>query len=183
MKRLVLVLVACLLAACGDNTAPISYTNPHGGKLQLVEKARNGNAMTLALVVGDASLTGFSAGFDLPLDTTRVKLTSFTPGTALDPGPAPLAAKGVIGDEAPLAGVLVVGISQKATAHPSDAQLPSGAELLELELTRIDGAASGTVFDGTASDFVLPSGGLMDRMGNQVVAPSDVAIGKLVVNH
>jgi hypothetical protein len=181
VKRLVVVCV--VLAACGDNTAPISYSNPQGGKLRLVQTSRNGNVLTLGLFVGDAPLTGFSTGFDLPLDVTRVKLTNFTPGTALDPGPAPLAAKAVIGNEAPLAGTLVVGQSQKATAHASDAQLAAGSELLEIELTKIEGAPDGTVFDGTATDFALPSGGLMDRMGNVVVAPNDVAIGKLVVNH
>ena len=35
-------------------------------------------------------LTGYSVGFDLPLDDTKVTLGAFTPGTALDPGSAPV---------------------------------------------------------------------------------------------
>jgi hypothetical protein len=37
----------------------------------------------------------------------------------------------------------------------------------------------GVVFDGTAAGFLLPSGGLRNRAGTTVVAPADVAIGKL----
>ena len=40
----------------------------------------------------------------------------------------------------------------------------------------------GIIFDGTDPAFVLPSGGLRDRAGNTVVAPADVAIGRLEVH-
>jgi hypothetical protein len=35
------------------------------------------------------------------------------------------------------------------------------------------------VFDGTADDFVLPSGGMRSRAGTTVVAADEVAIGTL----
>ena len=44
------------------------------------------------------------------------------------------------------------------------------------------GAPSGVIFDGTAAGFALPSGGMRTRAGTTVVAPADVAIGKLEVN-
>ena len=46
---------------------------------------------------------------------------------------------------------------------------------------RIDGAPIGVVFDGTASGFVLPSGGMRNRAGMTVVEAKDVAIGRLEV--
>jgi hypothetical protein len=42
--------------------------------------------------------------------------------------------------------------------------------------------ADGVVFDGTAADFHLPSGGMRDRSGTTVVEATDVAIGKLEVH-
>ena len=174
-----LLLVA--LAACGDDIQPIRYTNPTSGKLRLVEKSHTGTAIALDFVVGDQPLTGFATGFDLPLDTARVSLVDFTPGSALDAGPEPIAARAVIGREQPLAGMLVVAQSQKATAHPSDASLAPGTVLLSLVLAVNQGADPGVVFDGTAKSFVLPSGGLVDRGGTAVVQPSEVAIGKRVL--
>jgi len=57
-------------------------------------------------------LSGYAAGFDLPLDATKVVLGSFTPGTGLDPGQPPLAAQAVIPHHGPLAGMLVTVQSQ-----------------------------------------------------------------------
>ncbi len=179
MKYVALLLA---LAACGDDVQPISYTNPSAGKLRLVERSHTGSSITLDFVVGDAPPVGYSTGFDLPLDTTKVTLADFVPGSALDPGPAPLAARAVIGHDAPLAGMLVVAQSQKATQATTDATLAPGSVLLSFELAVAGGATPGGVFDGTAKDFALPSGGLLDRTGNAVVQPSEVAIGKLVVN-
>jgi len=138
----------------------------------------------LDLVVGDTALTGYSVGFDLPLDDTRVVLGGLTPLTALDPGTDPVAAKATLPQKGPLAHMLVVGLSQKADgtgAVATDTELKPGAKLLTIELDLVQNAEKGVVFDGTASGFVLPSGGLRDRAGNAVVAPADVAIGKLEV--
>ncbi|HSN25422.1 MAG TPA: hypothetical protein VLT45_04030 [Kofleriaceae bacterium] len=186
MKRLALLLV--ILAACGDNDGPpLQYTNPpKGGKLRLVRNPDTSMSyVKLDLVVGDQPLTGYSVGFDLPLDDTKVALGDFTPLTALDPGKDPVAAKASLPPEGPLAHVLVAGLSQKADgtgAIATDTQLQPGAKLFTIELDLLTGAKSGVVFDGTASGFVLPSGGMRDRAGNSVVDPADVAIGKLQVN-
>jgi hypothetical protein len=185
VNRLVLLLFAC--AACGDNTAPpLQYENPSGGKLRLVRDARTSpTRVVLDLVVGDQPLTGYSVGFDLPLDDTKVALAMFTPGTALDPGTDPIAATGAISTTGPLAHQLVTGLSQKASgagAAAGDTEVKPGAVLYKIELGLLDTAASGIVFDGTASGFVLRSGGMRDRLGNTVVDAKDVALGKLVVH-
>ena len=85
MKRAILGLF--LVAACGDNLAsPLDYTNPDGGKLRLVrDPLASTKYVILDLVVGAQPLTGYSVGFDLPFDDTKVTFTAFTPGKALDP--------------------------------------------------------------------------------------------------
>jgi hypothetical protein len=189
-----LAIGALAAAACGDNdhggdpTPPplrLIYTAPRAGALQLVQSARSAPAaIVLDLVVGDAPLTGYSIGFDLPIDTRKVKLAAFTPGTALDPGDAPRAAAAVIGDAGPLRGMLVVGLSQKASgtgAVATDAQLAPGAVLLSVEIDLPVLPEAGVVFDGTAPGFRLPSGGLRNRAGATVVDASQLRIGKLEV--
>ena len=186
MNRLALLLLA--LAACGDDISappPIVYTDPSGGALRLIKNAATrGDQVVLDLVVGDKPVTGYSAGFDLPLDPAKVTLVGMAPGTALSPGSAPSTALASIPKRGPLAGELVTAQSQKATgegAVTTDTTLAPGTVLYTIELDRIPNAPIGVVFDGTAKDFVLPSGGLRDRAGNTVVAAKDVAIGKLEV--
>jgi hypothetical protein len=190
MKPLVVILMFGV--ACGDNLkpaepqGPIRYTDPSGGKLRLIQSVSSpptSNTIVLDLVVGDQPLTGYSVGFDLPIDDTQVKLDSFTPGTALNPGTAPVAATGLLQATGTLAHQLVTAQSQKASgpgAVVTDTALPAGTVLYSFELG-INSGASGTVFDGTAAGFLLPSGGMRDRAGTTVVAPKDVAIGKLVL--
>lgn len=182
MKSLVLLLA---LAACGDNiSAPLTYKDPPaGGKLRLVRNASStADSIVLDLVVGKQALTGYSVGFDLPLDDARVHLGDFTPGTALDAGPAPVAAMAALPADGLLAHMLVTAQSQKATAHDADATLAPGTVVYTISLDVVPHAPKGVVFDGTASGFILPSGGMRDRTGNAVVEPAEVSIGKLVVN-
>jgi hypothetical protein len=184
MRRAAIALVVA--AACHSAPeGPLVYSEPARGALRLVKsKAAKPTAMVLDLVVGDAALRGFSTGFDLPIDATKVTLASFTPGTALDPGTAPTAAKAALPSAGPLAGMLVVAVSQKAAgvgAVATDSDLAPGAVLLSIEFDPVMGAAPGVVFDGTAAGFALPSGGLRDRQGAMVVDASGVAIGKLTV--
>jgi hypothetical protein len=179
------VLFLLALAACGDNiSAPLTYKDPPaGGKLRLIKAGdATMDSITLELVVGKQALTGYSVGFDLPLDDTRVLLGQFTPGSALDAGPAPIAALAALPGDGPLAHMLVTAQSQKATTHATDATLAPGTVLYTITLDLVRKAPSGVVFDGTASGFVLPSGGLRDRTGNAVVEPTEVSIGTLRVN-
>jgi len=189
MRSLFLAATAALAwGGCGDNLEappPIVYTDPGAGKLRLIKDEQTTRTeIVLDLVVGDAPLTGYSAGFDLPLDASKVGFGGFTPGTALPAGTAPIAAMGTIPRTGPMKDMLVTGQSQKASgdgAVTTDTTLAPGAVLYTIRLDLLDGASIGVVFDGTASDFVLPSGGLRDRAGNAVVDAKDVAIGKLEV--
>jgi hypothetical protein len=185
MKTLVAIVLVC--GACGDNLkGPITYTDPSGGKLRLIQDpgTHSGKAVVLDLVVGDQALTGYSVGFDLPVDDTKVTFKGFTPGTPLSGGTGPVAARGVLPQTGPLAHQIVTAQSQKASgdgAIATDTTLQPGAILYSFELDAVAGA-NGVVFDGTATGFVLPSGGMRDRTGTTVVDAKDVAIGKLEVN-
>ena len=184
--RTSLLVLGLGLAACGDNDRPpLAYTDPHGGALRLIANpASTSTELVLDLVVGDQPLTGYAVGFDLPVAPRAIALTAFAPGRALDPGRAPIAAKGALPTTGPLANVLVTGQSQKAAgdgAIATDTVLAPGTALYTIRLAKVAGAAHGVVFDGTASEFVLPSGGLRDRAGATVVAAKDVAIGKLEI--
>ena len=162
------------------------YTDPAAGALRLIHDpaGTSAQAVVLALVVGDQPLSGYAAGFNLPLDATRVVLRSFTPGTGLDPGQPPLAAQALIPRQGPLAGMLVTAQSQKASgagAVTGDAALAPGTVLYTVRLELAADATAGIVFDGTAAGFALPSGGLRNRVGTAVVQPGQVAIGKLEI--
>jgi len=185
MKTLAVVMLLC--GACGDNLkGPITYTDPSGGKLRLIQEpgTNSGSAIVLDLVVGDQPLTGYSVGFDLPIDDTKVTFKNFAPGTALSAGTGPIAARGLLPQTGPLAHQLVTAQTQKASgggAIATDTTLQPGTVLYSFELDGVKGT-NGVVFDGTATGFVLPSGGLRDRTGTTVVDAKDVAIGKLEVN-
>lgn len=188
MKRALLLFA--IVAGCGDNLpapGPLAYTDPGAGKLRLVKDAATaGNELVLDLVVGDAPLTGYSAGFDLPVAPGTIVLGGFTPGTALPAGAPPVAAMAALPDKGPLAGELVTGQSQKASgagAVAADATLAAGAVLYTIRLDPAPGAKAAVVFDGTAAGFTLPSGGLRDRKGDTVVDAKDVAIGKLELTY
>ena len=185
-----LLLLAVLVAACGDNQdAPLHYSNPAaGGKLRLV---RNNTLQTsdtevaLDLVVGDKPLTGYSVGFNLPVGHRLVHLVDFIPGTALDPGTSPPAAQAALPINGPLADTLATGLSQKANgpgAVMTDTTVAPKSVLYTIRLQMVPNAADGVVFDGGAADFHLPSGGMRDRGGTTVVEPNEVAIGKLEIN-
>lgn len=184
-RSLVLLLV---LAACGDNdSGPLHYDNPQGGKLRLVTSKTppaSETELVLDLVVGADPLTGYSVGFNVPLDHLRVRLSAFEPGTALDPGSSPPAALARQPLEGPLADMLVTGLSQKASgagAVTTDTELAPRSVLYTIHLELVPSAPDGVVFDGADPAFHLPSGGMRDRSGTTVVQPSEVAIGTLAV--
>lgn len=186
--RSALILVTMLAAACGDNNeGKITYANPASGtgKLRLVRTAATEDDVTLALVVGNEALTGYSAGLNLPVGHDKVRLVEFTPGKALNPGTSPVAAHSAQPLSGPLADHVVTAISQKASgtgAVETDTTLPPNTVLYTMRLTVAGNAEEGVVFDGTAADFHLPSGGMRDRSGTTVVEATDVAIGKLEIH-
>lgn len=190
MKRSLIFLAILAAAGCGDNDAPLfGYTNPAaGGGLRLVNsktKPSSDHEVVLDLVVGGEPLTGYSVGFNLPVGHDLVRLVDFTPGKALDPGSSPPAAKAIQPRTGPLADMVVTALSQKATgsgAIATDTTLAPGSVLYTIRLQMSATAPDGVVFDGTAEDFHLPSGGMRDRGGTTVVEPSGVAIGKLEIH-
>lgn len=189
MNRLALILAITFAAACGDNNpGDLEYTNPTPGgdaKLRLIQTKQTATEVTLALVVGDQPLTGYSAGFNLPADHKLVRLVEFKPGTALDPGASPAAALAAHPTTGPLANMLVAGISQKSLgtgAIEADTTLAPGSTLFTIRIAKAADATSGIVFDGTAASWLLPSGGLRDRSGTSVVEPFEIAVGKLEVH-
>ena len=181
------LLSAMVVGACGGNNPPppLDYTDPGDGKLRLIrDSSSKDKAVVLDLVVGSQPLTGYSVGFDLPVDDSKVIFTGFTAGDALSAGTAPIAATGQMPSSGPLAHEIVTAQSQKASgtgAVATDTTLQPGAVLYSFELDLVMGAAKGPVFDGTVAGFALPSGGMRDRSGTTVVAPADVAIGHLEV--
>ena len=86
MRSLVILVTILSAAACGDNEdGKLVYSNPPSGtgKLRLVKVGQTKDDVTLALVVGKDPLTGYSAGFNLPVGHGLVRLAEFTPGKAL----------------------------------------------------------------------------------------------------
>lgn len=177
------LLCALALAACGGgDDSRFSYSGPDGGDLRLVKKSASEDSITLNFVVGSAAKNGYSTGLTLPVDASLVTLASFEPGTALNPGSAPTAAAGQLVEAGPLAGSLVLGVSQKAAgegAVEDNVELAPGTVLFTITLKVKEGATEGVVFDGTASGFKLPSGGLRDRAGLLTVPVTGVEIGRL----
>lgn len=176
-------LLGCALVACGGgDDSRFSYSAPDDGALRLVKKSSTEESITLDFVVSGAAKNGYSTGLTLPVDASLVTLAKFEPGTALDPGSAPAAAAGQLVEAGALAGSLVLAVSQKAAgpgAVEGNAELAPGAVLFSITLAVKEGATEGVVFDGTAADFALPSGGLRDRVGLMTVPVSGVEIGRL----
>lgn len=190
MRSCLFLTVLTLAAACGDNEGPtFDYSNPPaGGKLRLVKsktKPSSETEVVLDLVVGDQPLTGYSVGFNLPLDHKAARLVEFVPAKALDPGESPVAARALQPLDGPLANMLVTGLSQKASgpgAVATDTVLPPKTVLYTIRLEMVASAPDGLIIDGTDPSFHLPSGGMRDRGGTTVVEANEVAIGKLGVH-
>jgi len=178
------------VCGCGGGNEPqvgteLVYTDPDAGVLRLMhDRGTHGSAVVLTFLVGDQPLSGYATGFNLPIAPGEVALGGFTPGTGLDPGLPPLAAKAVIPTQGPLAGMLVAAQSQKASGAGAvfgDTALAPRTVLFTVRLELALGATTGTVFDGAVPDFALPSGGLRNLAGTAVVSGGQVGIGKLEV--
>ncbi len=164
------------------------YTDPPAGaKLRLVRNVAASTATSVRLdLVATVALTGYSVGLNLPVDATRIRLaaTGMIPGTALNPGTAPVAAKAVLPVSGPLKGVVVSGQTQKATgpgAVLTDSAIPAGTVLYSVVLELPPGTLTGLAFDGTTQANLGPKfrAALRNRAGTDVVLQSDFAIGRL----
>ncbi len=160
---------------------------PAGGKVRLVKDASTSTSTQVVLkLVSNASLSGYSIGFDLPLAEGRVSagspLATFAT-EALNPGGPPQAIGAAIPTSGPLAGVLVIGMSQKAAGNgavPNDAQIAPGKLFYSVKLGLAAGAPLGVVFNGGAPGSRFRAS-LRDKLGNEVVSQGDFAIGTLSV--
>lgn len=169
-------------------TAPLAtrlvYTDPApGGTVRLVKNAATTDTLLVLDLVTAAPVTGFAAGFNLPLARSALRLDSggIVPGTALPAGSSPTAAAAALPASGPLAGFLVSGLSQKAGgsgAVPTDSALAAGSVLYSLRIGLDPAAVAGVVFDGSAlgPGFVAA---VRDHAGNDVVPFGEFRIGKL----
>jgi len=147
--------------------------------LALVPDTAVSNAGHLVLnLVAVAPLTGYSAGFNIPADSTRVTVMQIAKGNSLNPGNAPAAIAAALPGTGPLANVLTSGVSQKAAGAGSvagNATVAVGQILYTLVL-RPTSTVPGTVFDGS-----LPGvrAAVRDSDGIEVLTQADFAIGRL----
>ncbi len=159
------------------------YFSPQGGTLQLLaDQTSTPQKAVLDLMVA-APQTAYSVGFDLPIDATKVRLSAqpLWFAGALSPGDFPPAVGAAIPSSGLLAGLLVTGISQKASgigAVNHDTDLGYGAVLYAIFLEVLPGAKPGVVFDGDKLDDRF-RGGMFDRAGTQLLRREDFGIGRL----
>ncbi len=171
------------------------YTDPTPGfgKVRFVVNAAASSASLVQLdLVSNTSLviTGtaatarggvYSAGMNLPLDSTRVEADSplLVEGNALNLGAAPKA----VAASGPTAGVLYTGVSQKfdgAGKVTGDVTLLPGRVFYSVRLKLPATATVGTVFNGTSLDTRFRAA-VRNRAGDEVLANADVALGKLEI--
>ncbi|NMO21637.1 hypothetical protein HPC49_32945 [Pyxidicoccus fallax] len=166
--------------------AALAYTDPAGGRIRLMRHPTSTNTRLVLDVVAAEELTGYGAGFNLPLDATKVRLPAqgaLTPGAILSVGSSTPAVAVALPTSGPLAGVLTSGISQKAGgagAVAEDATLSAGSVLYQVTLELAPGAVPGVVFDGANLDGRFKAL-LRNRLGDDVVGSSGFGIGRLEV--
>jgi hypothetical protein len=172
------------------NLYRLVYKDSTTGIVRLVRNAAsNDTTVVLDFIAAQApALSVYAAGFNLPLDATKVALDPTKPFAlpatlSLNPGSAPQAATAALPLSGPLAGTLVTVLSQKAMgagAIATDTAIKAGAVLYSVTLNLQPDGMPGVVFDGTGKPAIT-SGGLRNKVGELVVSPKDVGIGKLEV--
>ncbi|HEX8108055.1 MAG TPA: hypothetical protein VF516_10035 [Kofleriaceae bacterium] len=172
------------------------YTAPTTGKVRLVANAAS-NPQTIQLdLVASERLTvssffggpgSFTAGMNLPLDTTRVGAGTplFTRGLALPAGTGVDASAGVIGSDH----VLYTGVSRKRTPNNAngtnpvsiqDTQVNAGDVFYSVKLKLTQNGPPGTVFDG-AQPTAMFRAAVRDQFGDDFVGQVDFGVGKLEI--
>jgi hypothetical protein len=166
--------------------AALAYTDPAQGRIRLMRNPASTNSRLVLDVVVAEDLTGYGAGFNLPLDATKVQLAAqgaINPGAALSAGTTVPALAAALPDSGPMAGVLTSGISQKAAgagAVATDTAIPAGSVLYQLALELRPGAEPGVVFDGASLGNRF-RGLLRNKLGDDVVGNSGFGIGRLEI--
>jgi hypothetical protein len=161
----------------------LDYSDPQGGEIRLVRDASSTHTTVVLKLVAAQSLSGYSVGFNLPLDATKVQANSnlIALGNALNPGDAPQVFRAVIPSAGPLVGALTTALSQKASgagAVSSDANISAGQTFFTIRLDAVPGAESGVVFNGGSLGGKF-SAALNNKAGDDVVHTSEFGIGKL----
>jgi hypothetical protein len=166
--------------------ASLAYTDPAAGRLRLLRNPASTSTRLVLDLVAAEELTGYGAGFNLPLDATKVRLPAqgaLTAGAILSVGSGVPAVAVALPGSGPLAGVLTSGISQKAAGSgsvASDTAIPAGSVLYQVALELAPGAEPGVVFDGASLGNRF-KGLLRNKLGDDVVGSSDFGIGRLEV--
>ena len=158
---------------------------PEGGKIRLVKDAASTATTIVLKLVAGQSLSGYSIGLNLPLDTSRVKASagffSHLSGDALDIGSPPQAFAAALPSSGPMRGVLTTVSSQKAAgagAVASDASISAGQTFYTIRMDLVPGATPGPVFNGAALGGKF-SAALINKAGDDTVRQTEFAIGRL----
>jgi hypothetical protein len=166
--------------------ASLAYTDPVGGRIRLMRNPASTSTRLVLDVVAVEDLTGYGAGFNLPLDATKVRLAAqgaITPGAILSAGSSVPALAAALPDSGPLAGVLTSGISQKAAgsgAVAADTAIAAGSVLYQVSLELRPGAEPGVVFDGASLGSRF-KGLLRNKLGDDVVGSNGFGVGRLEI--
>lgn len=184
------------VGSVGAQVHGLVYTAPNTGRVRLVSNLAqtNTNSIQLDLVANErleiSTFFGggpgsFSAGMNLPLDTTRVGAGTplFTSGNALviaNPPPAvsPIGL-GVLANDH----VLYTVVSRKrvvGTIFSQVTEVQAGQVFYSVKLKLTPNGVAGTVFDGAAPSAMYRAG-VRDQWGNDFVGQSDIGIGKLEI--
>ncbi|HYO72541.1 MAG TPA: hypothetical protein VEU33_41360, partial [Archangium sp.] len=176
------------------------YTDPTPGtgKVRFVVNAAASSARLVQLdlvantsfiIAGTSAATArggvYSAGMNLPLDTTRVEPDSslLVEGNVFSLGAAPKAVAAALPTSGPTAGVLYTGVSQKydgAGKFTGDVALLPGRVFYSVRLKLPSKAPVGTIFNGPSLDTRFRAA-VRNRAGDEVLSNADFAIGKLEI--
>lgn len=168
------------------------YTAPTTGRVRLVANPAQSTAQVVQLdLIASERLEvstffggpgSFTAGMNLPLDTTRVGAGSplFTRGPALPAGTGVPASIGVLGTDH----VLYTGVSRKRVTGTAvalqDSDVAAGQAFYSVKLQLTQTGAVGTVFDG-AQPMAMFRAAVRDQFGDDFVGQSDFGVGKLEI--
>ncbi|WP_375765809.1 hypothetical protein NR798_29400 [Archangium gephyra] len=161
--------------------------NTAASSAKLVQLDLVANTSVIATSGGSIPARGgvYSAGMNLPLDSTRVMAdtTLLVEGNALSLGSAPKAVAAALPDSGPTSGVLYTGVSQKfdgAGKATGDVSIIPGRVFYSVRLKLPATATVGTVFNGPSLDTRFRAA-VRNRAGDEVMSNADFAIGKLEV--